>query len=82
MNTGGPRNSRTFYLRIRLFTMGKNVLKFGIRGILASFPSLIRDFLVKLGFKINSLIIRGFNISGTLAERIYRELRGPPVKYN
>ena len=51
--TGGPRNSRTFYLRIRLFTMGKNVLKFGIRGILASFPSLIRDFLVKLGFKIN-----------------------------
>ena len=26
-----------------------------------------------------SLIIRGFSIRGTLTERIYRELRGPPV---
>ncbi len=26
-----------------------------------------------------SLVIRGFIIRGTLSERIYRELRGPPV---
>jgi hypothetical protein len=29
--TGGPRNSRTFYLRIRLFAICKNIQKFKIR---------------------------------------------------
>jgi hypothetical protein len=47
--------------------------------------------LMKLGTKFDkkrsflaiqcSLAIRGFNIRGILAERIYRELRGPPVYF-
>ena len=44
--SGGPRNSRTFYMRIRLFAVTKYVPKLKIRGILGVSPSLIRDFLL------------------------------------
>jgi hypothetical protein len=40
----GPRNSRTFYLRISLLAMNKNKQKFSIRGVLGVIPLLIRDF--------------------------------------
>ncbi len=43
-STGDPRNSRTFYLRIRLFAVIKNVPKLSIRGSLALIPSLICFF--------------------------------------
>jgi hypothetical protein len=42
--TGGPRNSRTFYLRIRLFAVLKNIPKLIIRGNLSLNPSLICGF--------------------------------------
>jgi hypothetical protein len=52
-NTGGPRNSRTFYLRIRLFAIAKNVPKLTIRGLLVIAPSLIRGFGMKIGSKLH-----------------------------
>ncbi len=74
-STGGPRNLRTFYLQIRFFAMNKNIPKLSIRGISVVIPSLIL-FLFFLSFLTIqcSLVIRGI-----LVERIYRELRGPPV---
>ena len=80
--TGGPRNSRTFYPRIRLFTIGKNIAKFRIRGI---FPRLFAIFdEIRLKIQIKELFlghtllphISRYNIRGSLAERNYRELRG------
>ncbi len=88
-SAGGPRNSRILYLRIRLFAVSKNIPKFRIRDSLALIPSLIRGFWMICGLKLHkryhflaiqgSLVIRGFKICGPLTERIYRELRGPPV---
>ncbi len=88
-DTVGPRNSRSFYLRIRLFAVLKNVPKFSIRGYLSLIPLLICGFWIIFTLKLHkqwkfmsiqcSLIIRGFEIRGSLVERIYRELRGPPV---
>ncbi len=56
------------------------------------FPSLIRGFLMELGIKLDqnwsflasqcSPVICGFIICDSLPERIYRELRGPPVLSN
>jgi hypothetical protein len=43
-NTGGPRNSRIFYLRIRLFAVSEYVLNLKIRGFFTYLPSIIRDF--------------------------------------
>ena len=52
--TGGPRNSRTFYLQIRLFANGKNIPKFGIRSI---FPRLFANCdKIRLKFQIKELI--------------------------
>ncbi len=42
--TGGPRNSRIFYLRIRLFAVGKYVLNLKIRVFLPNFPRLFAIF--------------------------------------
>ncbi len=53
LHTGGPRNSRTFYLRIRLFAVIKNVPKFSIRGSLTIIPSLICSFWMKFGLKLH-----------------------------
>jgi hypothetical protein len=79
--TGGPRLSRTFYLRIPIFAASKNIPKFSIHGNLALIPSHICNFWMRFSLKLLkmwkkcSLIIRGFKIRGSLAEK----LRGPPV---
>ena len=63
-----PRNSRTFYLQIPFFTIGKNTPKFIILGI---FHRLFAQSSTK-----KSLLALQFSLSirGTLGERIYREL--------
>ena len=43
-NTGGPRNSRTFYLRIRLFAVKENLPKFNICEFCIHFPRLYAIF--------------------------------------
>ncbi len=40
MSTGGPRNSRTFYLRIRLFAVNKSIPDLKIREFWYVFPQL------------------------------------------
>ena len=42
--TGGPRNSRIFYLRIRLFAVGKYVPNLKIRVFLPTLPRLFAIF--------------------------------------
>jgi hypothetical protein len=37
-NTGGPRNSRTFYMRIRLFAVNKSIPDLRIREFCYVFP--------------------------------------------
>jgi hypothetical protein len=44
MSTGGPRNSRIFYLRIRLFAVGKYVPNLKIRVFLPTLPRLFAIF--------------------------------------
>jgi len=62
-DTGGPRNSQTFYLRIRLFTLGKVVQN--------------NNFLVKNGLFICEFSIHGpkwRNVSTTnFEENLYKE---------
>ncbi len=84
-NTGGPRYSRTFYPRFRLFEVQENIPKFTIRGLSLAHSRFIKEIRLKNDVKITfssiqcSLVIRGFIICGNLMERIYRELRGKPV---
>ena len=47
--TGGPRYSRTFYLRFRLFTVQENTYQ---NSVFAVFSSLMRGFLKEFGLKM------------------------------
>ena len=47
--TGGPRYSRTFYLRFRLFTVQENTYQ---NSVFAVFSSLIRVFLKEFALKM------------------------------
>jgi hypothetical protein len=83
--TGGPRYSRSFYPRFRLFAVRENIQKFKIRGLSLAFSRFLTVFYIKSSFKQTFCgrtvlpHLRGFRIRGVLSERIYRELRGPPV---
>ncbi len=80
-NTSGPRYSRTFYTRFRLFAVQENLPKFAIRGLLLAHSWFFEEFGLKNDFSgiQCSIVIRGFSIYVNLMERIYRELRGKPV---
>ncbi len=55
--TGGPRNLRTFYLRVCLFAVIKNVPKFSIRRSLTLIPSLICGFWMIFGLKLHKKVV-------------------------
>jgi hypothetical protein len=84
--TGGPRYSRTFHLRFRLFPVHENIPKFTVRGLSLAHSWSIEEFGLKNDIKwlffwhtVCSLVIRGFSIRGNLMKHIYCELRGKPV---
>jgi len=85
LNTGGPRNSRTFYLRIRIFKVQECVPNLKIHSLYLAYSWIFDGIGHKTGQKLVfltrqcSLVIFGFIISDSLPERIYRELQGPPV---
>ncbi len=75
-NTGGPRYSRTFYPRFRLFAVQENIPKFTIRGLSLAHSWFIEEIRLKNDVKITfssiqcSLVIRGFSIRRNLMKRI------------
>ena len=50
-NTGGPRYSRSFYLRFRLFAIKESIPKFGIRGLSLAYSQFLIVFYTKYSFK-------------------------------
>jgi hypothetical protein len=49
--TGGPRYSRSFYLRFRLFAIKESIPKFGIRGLSLAYSGFLIVLDTKSSFK-------------------------------
>ena len=88
-NTSGPRNSRTFYLRIRLFAVPKHIPNLNIREFISTSLAYMRFLInfkekividlienIKINDFINSLIMKKALISSRYMVRLLHAKHG------